>query len=328
MHRKPLLDQWRAQLIGTLDLEAKQLGQLGGGRNRPAGVVDLAMIQSLARLAPADLVALFGRYGLVVVDECHHVPAFSFESCLRHAPVRHVLGLTATPYRRDGLQDIITMQCGPIRHRIASRDRDAELGARRLALELRVRPTKFHIAADPDGAEGPPIQAVFRALVDDEQRTALVCDDVLAALAQGRRCLVLSQWKQHVHRLAQRLQDAGAQPIVLEGGLAKKARDRLLAAVQATPPDQDLVVVATGQYLGEGFDCPQLDTLFLAFPMAFKGKLVQYTGRLLRPHPGKRRVTVYDYADSAVAVLHSMHTKRLTTYRTLGFAELPTDPLT
>ena len=328
VHRKPLLDQWRAQLIGTLDLEAKQLGQLGGGRNRPAGVVDLAMIQSLARLAPADLVALFGLYGLVVVDECHHVPAFSFESCLRHAPVRHVLGLTATPYRRDGLQDIITMQCGPIRHRIASRDRDAELGARRLALELRVRPTKFHIAADPDGAEGPPIQAVFRALVDDEQRTALVCDDVLAALAQGRRCLVLSQWKQHVHRLAQRLQDAGAQPIVLEGGLAKKARDRLLAAVQATPPDQDLVVVATGQYLGEGFDCPQLDTLFLAFPMAFKGKLVQYTGRLLRPHPGKRRVTVYDYADSAVAVLHSMHTKRLTTYRTLGFAELPTDPLT
>ncbi len=141
VHRKPLLDQWRAQLIGTLDLEAKQLGQLGGGRNRPAGVVDLAMIQSLARLAPADLVALFGRYGLVVVDECHHVPAFSFESCLRHAPVRHVLGLTATPYRRDGLQDIITMQCGPIRHRIASRDRDAELGARRLALE-RVLPSR------------------------------------------------------------------------------------------------------------------------------------------------------------------------------------------
>src|SRR6266508_4588762 len=328
VHRKPLLDQWHAQLVGTLDLDAKQLGQLGGGRNRPTGVVDLAMIQSLTRLAPADLVALFGRYGLVVVDECHHIPAFSFESCLRRAPVRHVVGLTATPYRRDGLQGIITMQCGPIRHRIAPRDRDAELGVRRLALELRVRPTKFRIAADPDSAEGPPIQAVFRALVDDEQRTALVCGDVLAALAQGRRCLVLSQWKEHVHRLAQRLQDAGTQPIVLEGGLAKKARDRLLAAVQATPPDQDLVVVATGQYLGEGFDCPQLDTLFLAFPMAFKGKLVQYTGRLLRPHPGKRRVTVYDYADSAVAVLHSMHTKRLTTYRTLGFAELPTDPLT
>jgi hypothetical protein len=196
VHRKPLLDQWRAQLISTLDLDARQLGQLGGGRNRPTGVVDLAMIQSLTRLAPTDLVSLLGRYGLVVVDECHHVPAFSFESCLRHAPVRHVLGLTATPYRRDGLQDIITMQCGPIRHRIAQRDRDAELGARRLALELRVRPTKFHIAADPDNTEGPPIQAVFRALVDDEQRTALVCDDVLAALAQGRRCLVLSQWKE------------------------------------------------------------------------------------------------------------------------------------
>jgi superfamily II DNA or RNA helicase len=248
-----------------------------------------------------------------VVDECHHIPAFSFESCLRHAPVRHVLGLTATPYRRDGLQEIITMQCGPIRHRIAPRDCDAELDARRWALELRVRPTRFHIAADPDSAEGPSIQAVFRALVDDDERTALVCDDVLAALAQGRRCLVLSQWKEHVHRLAQRLRDAGTEPIVLEGGLAKKIRDRLLATIQATRPDQDLVVVATGQYLGEGFDCPQLDALFLAFPMAFKGKLVQYTGRLLRPHLGKRRVTVYDYADTAVAVLHSMHTKRLAT---------------
>ncbi len=328
VHRKPLLDQWRAQLLSTLGLDAEQLGQLGGGRNRPSGVVDLAMIQSLTRLAPTDLVALFGRYGQIVVDECHHIPAFSFESCLRHAPVRHVLGLTATPYRRDGLQDIIAMQCGPIRHRIAPRDRDAELGARRLALELRVRPTKFHIAADPDNAEGPSIQAVFRALVDDDERTVLVCGDVLAALAQGRRCLVLSQWKAHVQRLARRLRDAGTQPIVLQGGLAKKARDRLLATIQATPPDQDLVVVATGQYLGEGFDCPQLDSLFLAFPMVFKGKLVQYTGRLLRPHPGKRRVTVYDYADSAVPVLHSMHTKRLTTYRTLGFTELPTDPLT
>jgi superfamily II DNA or RNA helicase len=211
------------------------------------------------------------------------------------------------------------VQCGPIRHRIAPRDCDAELGARRLALELRVRPTKFHLAADPDETEGPPIQTVFRALVDDEQRTALVCDDVLAALAQGRRCLVLSQWKEHVHRLAQRLQDAGTQPIVLEGGLAKKARDRLLAAVQATLPDQDLVVVATGQYLGEGFDCPQLDTLFLAFPISFKGRIVQYTGRLMRAHKGKTSLRVYDYADVHVPVLRAMHTRRLTTYKTLGF---------
>src|SRR6266540_3139079 len=326
VHRKPLLDQWHAQLVGTLDLDAKQLGQLGGGRNRPTGVVDLAMIQSLTRLAPADLVALFGRYGLVVVDECHHIPAFSFESCLRRAPVRHVVGLTATPYRRDGLQGIITMQCGPIRHRIAPRDRDAELGVRRLALELRVRPTKFRIAADPDSAEGPPIQAVFRALVDDEQRTALVCGDVLAALAQGRRCLVLSQWKEHVHRLAQRLQDAGTQPIVLEGGLATKTRDRLLAAVQATLPDQDLLVVATGQYLGEGSPAPS--STHCSWPSRWRSResWCSTPARLLRPHPGKRRVTVYDYADSAVAVLHSMHTKRLTTYRTLGFTDLPTDP--
>ncbi len=143
--------------------------------------------------------------------------------------------------------------------------------------------------------------------------------DVVAALAHGRRCLVLSQWKEHVERLAQGLREAGIEPFVLEGGLGKKARRSILEAIEAAPPDRDLVVVATGQYLGEGFDCPQLDAPFLAFPVAFKGKLVQYTGRLMRTHEGKDRVTVYDYADSNVPVLKAMLQKRLRAYKTLGF---------
>ena len=137
-----------------------------------------------------------------------------------------------------------------------------------------------------DAAE-QPIQEVFRLLVEDERRTALVCDDVLAALAEGRRCLVLSQWKQHCHALAERLQSRGISPLMLEGGLGKRARTALLDQIENTPADEPLVVIATGQYLGEGFDCPQLDTLFLAFPVSFKGRLVQYTGRLMRAHEGK-----------------------------------------
>ena len=308
-HSKPLLEQWRAQLTTLLDLPSKQIGQKGGGRHKLTGVIDLAMIQSLKAIE--DLDAFFSSYGLIVIDECHHLPAFSFENAVRHAPARHFLGLTATPYRRDGLQEIVTMQCGPIRHQIAS----SEGPAGQISLELIVRETKLAFA---DAAE-QPIQEVFRLLVEEPGRIALVCDDVLAALAESRRCLVLSQWKQHCHALAAHLQRSGIVPLMLEGGLGKRARTALLDQIENTPADEALVVIATGQYLGEGFDCPQLDTLFLAFPVSFKGRLVQYTGRLMRAHDGKTSVRVYDYADVRVPVLRAMHTRRLTTYKTLGF---------
>jgi superfamily II DNA or RNA helicase len=308
-HSKPLLDQWRTQLQTLLGLLSKQIGQRGGGRRKLTGVVDLAMIQTLK--AVDDLEAFFGDYGLIVIDECHHLPAFSFEAAVRRAPVRHFLGLTATPYRRDGLQEIVTMQCGPIHHRIAS----SESPAGEVDLELAVRETELALA---DAAEAP-IHEVFRLLVEDERRTALICDDVIAALAEGRRCLVLSQWKQHCHALAERLQSNGVSPLLLEGGLGKRARAALLDQIENTAASDPFVVVATGQYVGEGFDCPQLDTLFLAFPISFKGRIVQYTGRLMRAHKGKTSLRVYDYADVHVPVLRAMHTRRLTTYKTLGF---------
>jgi len=315
-HSKPLLEQWRVQLTTLLALSSKQIGQKGGGRRKLCRIVDLAMIQSLKAID--DLDAFFGGYGLIVIDECHHLPAFSFESAVRHAPARHFLGLTATPYRRDGLQEIVTMQRGAIRHRIAS----SESPAGEINLELIVRETGLAFA---DTTE-EPIHEVFRLLVEDEQRSTLVCDDVLAALTEGRRCLVLSQWNQHCHALAERLQSRGISPLMLEGGLGKRARAALLDQIENTPPDEPLVVIATGQYLGEGFDCPQLDTLFLAFPISFKGRLVQYSGRLMRAHEGKATVRVYDYADVRVPVLRAMHARRLTTYKTLGFTRAHQTP--
>jgi superfamily II DNA or RNA helicase len=308
-HSKPLLEQWRARLQSLLGLPSKQIGQRGGGRRKRTGIVDLVMIQSLK--AVDDLEAFFGAYGLVVVDECHHLPAFSFESAIRRAPVLHFLGLTATPYRRDGLQEIVTMQCGPIRHQIATREGPAG----EIDLELRVRETTFA----PAGAAETPIQELFRLLVHDQERSELVCDDVIDAVAEGRRCLVLSQWKEHCAHLVDRLRSNDVEPIVLEGGLGKRARSALLDRIERTPRDEPLIVVATGQYLGEGFDCPQLDTLFLAFPVSFKGRLVQYTGRLMRAHEHKTDVRVYDYADLRLPILRAMHTRRLTTYKTLGF---------
>ena len=314
-HRKPLLEQWRIQLQELLGLTQKQIGQLGGGRRKRTGLVDLAMIQSLK--AVEDLDGFFRGYGLIVIDECHNLPAFSFEACVRQSSARHVLGLTATPYRRDGLQEIVTMQCGPIRHQISSADGPAA----RLSLQLETRETVFSLAT---GAE-TPIQQVFRLLVEDTDRTALVCDDVVAALAEGRRCLVLSQWKEHCQLLADGLVTRGVVPHVLTGGLGKRARRTILEEIENTVADQPLAVVATGQYLGEGFDCPQLDTLFLAFPVSFKGRLVQYTGRLTRARDGKTIARVYDYVDTRVPVLRAMHKRRLTTYKALGFAAGRTD---
>lgn len=311
--RKPLLAQWRDRLGEHLGLAEDDIGIIGDGKDTPTGIVDVAMIQSLARRDRPDDV--FARYGLVVVDECHHLPAVSFETCVRTAPTRRWLGLTATPYRRDGLEGIIALQCGPTRHETRPGDiTETSLVQRRLV----VHATGFVL--DDDTAS---IQAVFGALADDERRTAQICADVSAAAAAGRTCLVLTQRTSHIDAICAELDRAGHHAHVLKGGLGKKALAAVHDAMAAPPGDTGIVVVATGSYLGEGFDWPELDTLFLAFPIAFKGRVVQYVGRLLRAHGNKHDVELHDYLDEHVTVLARMHTKRLPAYRTLGF-DIPT----
>lgn len=313
VHRRPLLEQWRECLSSFLGVSHQEIGELRSGKLRLSGVVDLAMLQSLK--SRQDLKAFFSNYGLLIVDECHHLPAFTFESCVKQAAVRYVLGLTATPYRRDGLQGIITMQCGPIRQTIGPHQATAGTP---LTLQLVRQETAFAFPASDEAS----IQQVFRALVHDAHRTDLISTDVLSALQEGRKCLILSQWKEHCQLLAERLSAEGKAPLVLDGSTGKKRRKAILGQVEAMPPDQELLLIATGQYLGEGFDCPQIDTLFLAFPISFKGNLVQYAGRLMRDLPGKRTVRVYDYADVQVPVLKRMQAKRQKTYEGLGFRSM------
>ena len=306
-HRKPILDQWRAQLGDLLGLSSRMIGQVGGGRNRQTGIIDLGMMQSLKRFD--DLESFFSKYGFIIVDECHHLPAFTFEACVKRAPVRYILGLTATPYRRDGLQEIITLQCGSIRYTMTPVE-DA------FSRTLVVRETPFTYSEDGN----PSIQEIFRSLVRDHARNELIKTDVCQALAEGRRCLILSHWKEHCELLASGLRERGKTPLVLSGTLGKKTRSAMLSSLQDIPADKELLIIATGQYLGEGFDCPQVDTLFLAFPLSFKGKLIQYVGRALRGHEAKNSVRVYDYADTRVPILKKMYTKREKTYRSLRFA--------
>ncbi len=312
--RQPLVEQWRDRLAEHLGIDRAQIGQLGGGRNRARGGIDIAMAQSLARRE--DLPELTSAYGFAVVDECHHVPAVTFERCVRQMPVARWLGLTATPYRRDGLEGLISMYCGPIRHRMASATWETQTFDRRLIVHA-----TDHAVPAQDGLE---IQAVFRAIVEDDRRTEQICVDVAKAVHAGRNCLVLSQWTEHVDRLVKGLKTRGHQPLVLQGGLGKKARTLVVEQLNRADRHGGILLIATGSFLGEGFDCPPLDTLFLAFPLAFKGRVIQYVGRILRPTDSKSNVVVHDYVDVNVPVLARMHTKRLSAYAGLGF-DVPPD---
>lgn len=242
------------------------------GKDQPTGVIDVGMIQSVARREfPAGL---FSRYGLVVVDECHHLPAVSFETCVRQAESRLWLGLTATPYRRDGLEAMITLQCGPTRYEITAKEvEETALVHRELVV---------HETLSQAPGEDAPIQTVFAALVDDQPRTDQICADIHEAVAAGRTCLVLTQRTDHIDAIVARLASLGDTALVLRSGMGEKARAAVSETLARRPEATGVVLVATGSYLGEGFDWPELDTLFLAFPIAFKGRVVQYVGRLLR----------------------------------------------
>ncbi len=306
--REPLVEQWRDRLVTHLDLEPKQVGQLGGGRNKQTGIVDVVMVQSLARRE--DIAGVTSPYGLVVVDECHHVPAVTFERAVRQIPARRWLGLTATPYRRDGLQAIMSMHCGPVRHTMS-----APVGSALRSLALIVHETD-HLADD----DRQHIQATYRGLVEDARRTAAICADVAAAVAAGRNCLVLTRWKEHLDSISEILTARRVEVLVMHGQMGKKARAAVMGHLGTAPEGAaGLVLGATASLIGEGFDCPPLDTLFLAFPIRFKGNVVQYVGRVLRPTEHKTRIEVHDYVDVHVPVLARMHDERRRAYASLGF---------
>ena len=317
VHRKPLLEQWIERLSMFLGVDAKAIGIVGAGKNRRTGLIDVAMLQSLVRKGEVqDLVA---DYGHVIVDECHHVSASSFERVLSEAKARYVLGLTATPRRRDGHHPIVEMQLGPVRFTVDSRSLAARAGVEH---KLVARATSFSAAWSRERG----IQDLYARLAADEARNALILNDVLAALEEGRSPLVLTERRDHLDLLANALRPATRNLIVLHGGMKAAQRKAALARLSEIPKDDERVVVATGRYIGEGFDDPRLDTLVLAMPVAWRGTLVQYAGRLHRKQHGKTEVRVHDYVDSAVPVLAKMFEKRLRGYRAIGYVREDSAP--
>jgi len=318
VHRQQLLDQWVARLTSFLGLEPKSIGQIGGGKRKPGGLIDVALLQSLGRQGRVD--ELVTDYGQVIVDECHHVPAGTFEKVARAARARYFVGLSATPTRKDGHQPILFMQCGPIRFRSDPRRQAAERPFEHRAI---VQPTGFVLpptgVPETVSAAGPSIQELYSLLAADHQRNALIVEDVIRAVRAGRSPVVLTERREHLETLADLLRPEVANVVLLYGGLGAKKRREIVQRLTAIEASEERVLVATGRYLGEGFDDARLDTLFLALPISWRGTLAQYAGRLHRLDEGKTEVIVYDYADLAVPVLARMHERRLRGYRAMGY---------
>ena len=337
VHRRQLLEQWVERLATFLDIEKDAIGQIGGGRKDVTGKIDVAIIQSLVRKGVVN--DLVGDYGHIVVDECHHLSASSFELAARRAKARYVTGLSATVVRKDGHHPIIFMQCGPVRYSVAAKQ---EAKARPFSHKVIVRPTGFIPSGKNEQDGHVPLYQLYRELAEDEYRNLLICNDVLAAVKESRSPVVLTERTFHLHLLAEQLTGKVDHLIILKGGMGRKKLGTALDVLKEIPENEERVLLATGRFLGEGFDDARLDTLFLTLPVSWKGIIAQYAGRLHRLHDSKREVRIYDYADLEVTMLARMFDRRCRGYEAIGYTvqlpasgipgwpsevELPTNPL-
>ena len=308
VHRTELLKQWQERLQAFLGVGKGLVGCIGGGKAKPTGKIDIAVMQSLSR--KGEVSALIENYGQVIVDECHHIGAATFDLLLKRAKAKFVLGLTATPIRRDGQQPIIFMQCGPIRY-TAERPASAPH-------VLEVRPRYISRAIDVSPEAG--IQDVFRHLSADVERTLMIANEVVESFRQGRKVLVLTERTDHLDLLQSMLQPQISPLFVLHGRMSRKQRTAMVAELDGLPTDAPRVLLATGKLVGEGFDHPPLDTLVLAMPVSWKGTLQQYAGRLHREHTTKTDVRIFDFVDAGHPVLVRMWDKRQAGYRAMGYS--------
>jgi superfamily II DNA or RNA helicase len=307
VHRTELMRQWQERLQAFLGVDRNGIGIIGGGKSRPTGRIDIAVMQSLSRRGEVD--PIVETYGQVIVDECHHVGAVSFDAILRSAKARYVLGLTATPIRRDGQQPIIFMQCGPTRHTAAR----AEGAPKDMEVVPRISAKPIVVAAEAG------IQDVFRELATDVQRTAAIAEEVVGAYSRGRKILVLTERTEHLDALGAALEGSVSPLFILHGRMSPKQRQTLTVALEGLAPDAPRVLLATGKLVGEGFDHPPLDTLMLAMPISWKGTLQQYAGRLHREHADKADVQIIDFVDTGHPALVRMWEKRQQGYRAMGY---------
>lgn len=313
VNRVQLLEQWKERLMTFLNNDKSFIGEIGGGKNMRTGIIDIALIQSLN--TKGEVQEYVAEYGQVIVDECHHIAAFGYEQVLKSVKAKYVYGLTATPIRRDGHQPITFMQCGPIIYRKTVKAAENFSNMEHLVVPIY---TEFRYEEE-DLTDKVSIQEIYQAIVEDDKRNEQIFDDVLKALEDGRSPLILTERTAHVEYLENKFKGFVKNIIILKGGMGKKQRQQVYELLNNIKPDEERLIIATGKYIGEGFDDSRLDTLFLAMPISWKGTLQQYSGRLHRNYAGKEKVMIYDYVDDKVPMLLNMYNKRVKGYKNMGY---------
>jgi superfamily II DNA or RNA helicase len=332
IHLQTLCDQWKKSLEQFLEIneslpepEKKRgrkkvrsiIGQIGSGKDTSSGIIDIALVQSLVH--ENEVNDIVKNYGMVIVDECHHASSLNYERVLSETNALYVYGLTATPKRQDGQHPVTFMQCGLIRYSVSAKEQ-----ASKRSFEHYVIPcfTGFKKPL-PQKESDWHITKIYADLSEDEIRNQQIAADVQEAVINGRTPIILTQRKEHVMQLAAIIINlTDVHVITLVGTDSVKVKNKMAESLTAIPQEEKLIIIATGKYIGEGFDYPRLDTLFLASPIAWKGTLAQYAGRLHREYPGKQDVIVYDYVDIHIPVLERMYHKRLTGYAQIGYKAL------
>lgn len=312
VHSRQLLDQWRERLSSFLS--GVDIGVIGAGKRKATGQIDVATYQSLINRKDNTVDEVLFQYGQVIIDECHHISAPNYERLLSEVHARYVVGVTATPERLDGHQPIIFMQAGPIRY-IAEAVNQQEF-ERRVVMRSLYQTPPLEITK----AERLHIADVYRWLMTDETRNQQIVEDVLVSVGEKRNPILLTERREHAELLGELLGQQGVTYELLRGGMGLKARKAV-----ADRLDDAQVLIATGKYIGEGFDLPRLDTLFLTMPISWKGSLAQYAGRIHRQAEGKERVIIYDYVDYSLPMLERMFRKRQRGYEALGYTITDSD---
>lgn len=320
-----LLEQWKSSLEKFLEIKEvlpevpkkrgrkkipQVIGQIGAGKNSRSGIVDIAIMQSLFEGKEKAVKAFVEEYGMVIVDECHHVAAFTFESILKVLKARYVYGLSATPTRKDGHHPIIFMQCGAIRYLVDAKSQAQKRTFSHFAIPKFTRTRAANVST---------IHDAYAAIIGNDIRNRSLIEDTLRLVEEERTPLLLTERKEHAASLAAMLEGKVQNVFLLLGSDKPKDKREKFGKLYTVPNNENVVVIATGKYIGEGFDWPRLDTLILAMPISWEGTLAQYAGRLHRNYEGKHEVRIYDYADIYIPMLERMYHKRIKGYTELGY---------
>lgn len=313
VNRNNLLEQWKERLSYFFDISKKDIGQIGASKENPNGKLDVASFQSLFKKDNVE--KLIKGYGLVIVDECHHVAAFSFENVLKLIRAKHVYGLTATPTRKDGWHKIIYMQCGDIRVRVSNKQLKQN---KEMEHTVVVKKTNYKYVPIEE-KDKIQISEILNDMCNNVFRNSMIIEDIKKCINEGRVPIVLTERIEHLKILKEDLDELGVPVVIYKGNMGKKqAREVQEILKEADDNNKSRIILATSSSIGEGFDDSRLDTLFLTMPVSWKGRIIQYVGRLHREHEDKDKVIVYDYLDN-MKVLEKMYDRRLKGYRIAGY---------